>query len=172
MCGAQKSTQNTRLGLMGSEKTVKFPWQIVASDILGPLPRSKKGNCLLLVVTDWFKKYSLLHPMRNATAESIKYMENEVFLVFGVPQFIICDNRTQFVGKAFKKFAKAYEVQKIWYNARYHPQCNFVERMNRTIGAAIRSYVKDHKDWDQEVKKINCAINIAKQNPLGFLHSI
>lgn len=169
MCGAQKCSQNSRMGLMGSEKTVKFPWQIIATDILGPLPRSKKGNCFLLVVTDWFTKYSLLHPMRKATAENIvKFIENEVFLVFGVPQFIICDNGTQFAGRVFKKLAKTYEVQKIWYNARYHPQCNFVERVNRTIGAAIRSYIKDHKDWDQEIKKIGYAINTAKHESTGF----
>lgn len=42
MCGAQQSAQNSRQGLMGSEKTVHFPWQIIAVDILGPLPKSKK----------------------------------------------------------------------------------------------------------------------------------
>lgn len=169
MCGAQKCTQNARMGLMGSEKTVNYPWQIIATDILGPLPRSKRGNCFLLVVTDWFTKYSLLYPMKKATAEIIvKFVENEVFLVFGVPQFIICDNGTQFAGKVFKKLANTYEVQKIWYNARYHPQCNFVERVNRTIGAAIRSYVKDHKDWDQEIKKISYAMNTAKHESTGY----
>lgn len=58
--------------------------------------------------------------MRKAAAENItKFMENEVFPVFGVPQFIICDNGTQFAGRVFKKLTKTYEVQKIWYNARY-----------------------------------------------------
>lgn len=169
MCGAQKAALNSRNGIMRFEKTVDFPWQIIAVDILGPLPRSKKGNCYLLVISDWFSKYTLLHPMRKATAENIiKFMENEIFLVFGVPQFIICDNGTQFAGKEFKKLAENYQVQKIWYNARYHPQCNFVERVNRTIGAAVRSYVKDHKDWDKEIKKIAFAINTSKHESTGY----
>lgn len=89
-------------------------------------------------------------------------------MVFGVPQFIICDNGTQFAGKDFKKFAQNYEVQKIWYNARYHPQCNFVERVNRTIGAAVRSYVKDHRDWDKEIRKIAFAINTSRHESTGY----
>lgn len=76
MCGAQKAAQNSRYGIMRFEKNVDFPWQIIAVDILGPLPRSKKGNCYLLVVTDWFSKYTLLHPMKKATADNIKFMEN------------------------------------------------------------------------------------------------
>lgn len=169
ICGAQKVAQNSRHGLMKFEKNVDFPWQIIAADILGPLPRSKKGNCYLLVVSDWFSKYTVVHPMKKATAENIvRFIENEVFLVFGVPQFIICDNGTQFAGKEFKKLAENYQVQKIWYNARYHPQCNFVERVNRTIGAAVRSYIKDHKDWDKKVRKITFAINTAKHESTGY----
>lgn len=68
-------------------------------------------------------------------------MENDVFLVYGVPQIIICDNGTQFVGKVFKNLVEKYNVQKIWLNAKYHPQCNFVERSNKTVGTAIRSYI-------------------------------
>src|SRR5699024_4451212 len=140
-CAEQKVPGIARAGLMGSEKTVRFPFQIIAVDIMGPMPRSVSGNSYLLVVTDWYTKYVLLHPMRRATASSIvKFVEDKVFLVYGVPQFIICDNGTQFAGKEFKQLAQKYSVQKIWYNARYHPQCNFTERTNLTVGIAIRSY--------------------------------
>jgi hypothetical protein len=58
----------------------------------------------------------------------IRCIEDNVFLVFGVPQYIIADNGTQFAGKDFKTFTENYKVQSIWYNARYHPQVNFTER--------------------------------------------
>lgn len=172
MCGSQKVSSSGRFGLMGSEKEVRFPWQIIAADIMGPFPRSSRGNRYLLVVSDWLTKYTLLHPMKEATAHSVaKFVENDVFLVFGVPQFIIVDNGTQFAGSIFKSLAKTYEVQKIWYNARYSPQCNFVERCNRTIGQAIRSYVDKHKDWDKELKKIQHALNTAKHEVTSYTPS-
>ncbi|KAJ8975115.1 hypothetical protein NQ317_000957 [Molorchus minor] len=166
---SQKLANTARMGLMGSEKPVKYPFQIIAVDIMGPFPRSSKGNCYLLVVGDWFSKYTLLHPMRQATAQNVvKFIENHVFLAFGVPQFIICDNGTQFAGRVFKKLADTYQVQKIWFSPRYAAQCNFVERNNKTVGTAIRCYVEEHKDWDQELSKIQHAINTAKHEVTGY----
>lgn len=174
VCGAQKSSSKARMGLMGSEKKVNFPFQILAVDLVGPLPRSTHGYTHLLVVGDWFSKYTLLYPLRKATASNIiTFIENEVFLVYGVPQFIICDNGTQFVGKDFKKLVEKYEVQKIWLNALYHPQCNFVERSNQTIGRAIRCYIKEnhHKEWDKHLPEIRYAINSACHEVTGFAPS-
>lgn len=169
VCGAQKITNFNRMGLMGNEKNVCFPFQVIAVDLMGPFPRSSKGHCHLLVITDFFTKYTLMHPLRNATANAIvTYMENEVFLVYGVPQIVLCDNGTVFAGTVFKKLMNKYEVQKIWFNPRYSPQCNFVERYNQTIGTSIRCYVKEHKDWDLSLHQIQQAINTAKHEVTGY----
>lgn len=169
VCAAQKIPTDGPKGLMGTQKNVRFPFQILAIDIIGPLPRSSHGNSYVLVVADWFTKYSLIHPMRAATAINVvKFVENNVFLTYGVPQFIICDNGTQFAGHHFKNLAAKYKVQKIWYNARYHAQSNFVERTNKTIGSAIRSYVKEHKNWDKHIHEIQYAINSATHEVTGF----
>lgn len=162
ICQSQKLSNSTRLGLMGSQKPANFPFQIIAVDIMGPFPRSPRGFCYLLVVADFFSKYTILCPMRDATANNVvKFLEHQIFLVYGVPQFVICDNGPQFAGKTFKKLAQTYKVQKIWYTPRYAAQCNFVERNNKTIGQAIRCYLNEHKDWDRELSKIQFAINSA-----------
>ncbi|KAK4871448.1 hypothetical protein RN001_016470 [Aquatica leii] len=37
-------------------------------------------------------------------------------------------------------------------NARYHPQVNPTERVNRVLVTAISSYIKDsHRDWDKHI---------------------
>ncbi len=87
--------------------------------------------------------------------------KNSIFLVYGVPQIIICDNGTQFAGKTFKHLTDQYKI-KIWFTPRYSSQCNFVERTNKTVGTAIRCYIKEHKDWDAELPKIQFAVNTAK----------
>lgn len=159
-CAAQKIPRAAPFGLHGREKIARFPWQIIALDFKGPFPRSRSGHKYILVVGDWFSKYTLLLPIKRATARPVlKFLEEKVFLVFGVPQCIIVDNGKQFIGNAFKNFAKSYNVQKIWYNAKYHPQANFVEKTNDTVGTALRMYVKEHDNWDLEIPKIQCAIN-------------
>lgn len=164
ICSSQKSPNKARPGLMGKEKEVNYPFQLISMDLMGPLPRSSKGNTYLLVVTDWYSKYVLLHPLRQATTNGIcKFIEEQVFLIYGVPQVIVVDNGSQFVSKKFKSLCKEYFVKNIWYNASYHPQINFTERTNRTVGTAIRSYIADgpHKKWDENLAKIGWALRSA-----------
>lgn len=163
-CGAQKHPNGPKAGLMGRQKLVKHPFEIISCDLVGPLPRSKRGFCWLLVVTDWFSKWVMVQPLRRAThQEIINFLENTIFLTFGVPKYIMVDNGPQFISKAFKDFAKEYGVHKIWYNARYHPQVNFTERVNKVIGTAIRSYLTDneHNQWDLHIFKLASAIRSA-----------
>lgn len=174
ICSAQKTSTFARPGLMGQPKKVNFPWQYVSVDLLGPLPRSKNGYAYLLMVSDYFSKYCLFHPLKKATAPLIeKFLEEQVFLVYGAPQILACDNGVQFTGNIFKRLAAQYDV-KIFYNARYHPQVNAVERVNRVVEAAIRSYLKetDHCCWDQEIHKIGFALRTAVHEATGFSPSM
>lgn len=168
-CGAQKISNEARIGFMGKEKEVKFPWQVIALDLIGPFPRSKRGFTWLLVVGDWFTKYTVVHPLRHAKAKNITdFLENHIFLVYGVPQFVICDNAPNLSGRELRSLCDKYQVQKIWFNAVYSAQCNFVERSNKTIGTAIRCYVKEHVDWDLELPKLQQAINTARHEVTKF----
>lgn len=49
VCSAQKHSNKARPGYMGKPKNVSFPWEVISVDIMGPLPRSKKGNSYLLL---------------------------------------------------------------------------------------------------------------------------
>lgn len=66
VCGAQKIANSSRMGLLGTEKNVRFPFQVIAVDLMGPFPRSLKGNCYLLVITDFFTKYTLIRPLKKS----------------------------------------------------------------------------------------------------------
>lgn len=100
------------------------------------------------LIVDLFTKFVLLHSMRKAVASKIvKIIESEVFLVYGVLQVVIVDNRKQFIGNEFKKLCGVYKVGKIRFTPKYHAQANPVERYNRTVETAIRCYVgENHKN--------------------------
>jgi hypothetical protein len=170
VCASHKSPNVARPGLMGEYKNINFPFQLISTDLCGPLPRTKSGNQYLLVVVDWFTKYVLVKPLAKATSKSIiNFIENEVFLKYGVPQIIICDNGSQYISKDFKKFAENYKVQSIQYNARYHPQHNHCERINRILITAISSYIHEHhRAWDENIAKIVHAINTAKHEVTNY----
>ena len=54
ICHEQKVSSLGRMGLMGAPKNISIPFQLFSIDIQVPFPRSKSGNCYLLVIVDWF----------------------------------------------------------------------------------------------------------------------
>lgn len=170
VCASCKHSNLPQAGLMGKCRNISFPFQLLSADLLGPYPRSKHGNRYLLVVTDWFTKFVFIQPLAKATSRAIvKFLENNVFLIFGVPQIFVADNGPQFISREFKALMHKYKVQKIWFNARYFPQVNPTERVNKTIVTAIRSYIQgNHKSWDENIQKIAQAIRLGKHEVTKF----
>lgn len=96
VCIGHKSVQKSPSGLLGSRPTLTKPFQMISVDLMGPLPRSTKGYSFIFVVSDYFSKFVLTFPLRSANAAKIcEHLENEVFLLFGVPKYIISDNGSQ-----------------------------------------------------------------------------
>lgn len=169
VCAGQKSPNVTKLGLMGKPKEVNFPFQLVSLDILGPLPRSRKGYTTLLVISDYFSKFVLILPMRKASAQKVaELVEQHLFHIFGVPQVILSDNGVQFTSQVFRNLVQRYNTR-VWYTPRYHPQVNATERVNRVVITAIRSYIRNnHQDWDQHLSEIGSAIRSSVNEVTGY----
>lgn len=84
-----------------------------------------------------FSKFVRFFPLGKATAAVVrKRIEEEMLLVFGVLQYLICDNSNQFKSRSFKQMCRSYQV-KINFNALYRPQTNVAERVNRVLKTMI-----------------------------------
>lgn len=168
VCKSQKPEQRRPYGHMSSRK-VSRPWEIVSTDLIGPLPLSRSGNRYILVVTDLFTKYALLFPLRKATSQAVvKHIENDVFMIYGVPERLICDNGKQYVSSKFKKMVSSYGST-IVFNARYSPSANPTERVNRVIKTIIRSFIaKDQRTWDETLPKVGFALRTAVHEVTGY----
>lgn len=171
ICLGHKSSNVAPPGLMGDPKLVQRPWQMISTDLLGPLPSSyKRGFTYLLVVSDFFTKYTRLFPLRKATGKNIStILEEEIFLKFGIPDTIILDNGPQYISRDMKALADKYHIRHLFYNCRYHPQNNPVERVNKVLVSAISSYVgSDHRTWANYLPEIELAINTAVHEVTGY----
>lgn len=170
VCCSQKPIQKVPAGLMGRRPDISHPWQMISSDLVGPLPRSSAGHEYILVVTDYFSKFVVVIPLRTISAKNvIKAIEEQIFLMFGVPEFIIVDNGTQF-GRSndFKKFLDKYGVRPL-LNANYHPQNNPTERVNRVLKTVLSSYIDaNHRNWSDNLAHVSCALRTAKSESTRF----
>ena len=158
-CKEVKARSYTLRPPMGDQRVVERSFQHPYIDLLGPYPRSKRGNTILLIVLDQFSKFVFLKPLRQANSVNIvEYLESDVFNVFGVPETLMSDNGVQFISKVFEDLMLKYGVRHIC-TASHAPQANASERVNRSILSAIRSYLKeDQREWDNNISQIACAL--------------
>ncbi|XP_044313309.1 uncharacterized protein LOC123037310 [Drosophila rhopaloa] len=132
------------------------PWATVCADFVRPLPRSKHGNQMLLVLIDRFSKWTELVPLRTATAETLqKAFKERIIARFGVPKVVITENGVQFASRAFKKFLHDMGIKQ-QFKAPYTPQENPTERANRTVKKKAaqdqaRHYNLRRRQWNPRV---------------------
>nr|XP_041632108.1 uncharacterized protein LOC121502491 [Drosophila kikkawai] len=168
LCQKYKAEQKAQAGRMLTRQ-VDEPFGIVCADFVGPLPRSKAGNTMLLVFFDSFTKWVELVPLRKATTTTlIQAFRERIIGRFGAPKKLVCDNGTQFTSKAFRGFLREMGVE-LQYTAPYCPRENPTERANRTVKTMISQYVgSDQSTWDQLIPELSLAINTSISETTGY----
>lgn len=173
ICTSHKYPTHPTLGNMGRPKECSRPFQVLSMDLIGPLPVTRKQNTFILVITCCFSKYCSLFPIRRATAEIItRILEENIFLIHGIPSTIYMDNGKQFTSNILKNLLNHYKIPNIRFTPKYTPQVNTVERYNKTIMVAVSSYIEnDHRLWDVNLPKIQFAMNSSVNEVTGFTPS-
>lgn len=168
VCQRYKVDQKKPAGKMHFRKPVG-PWYTVTSDLVGPLPKSRKGNRFLLVFQDSYTKWVEAAPLKNATARQVSQKFLELILLrYGAPEEILSDNGSQYTSKLFTNLAREWNVTHK-FTAIYSPQSNPTERENRVLKTLISQYVRDdHRAWDEHLDEFKFAINTSVHDSTKF----
>jgi transposase len=153
-------------------RPVQDIWQSVSSDLIGKLPYSSRGNQYLLLFQDNFSKYVEFKVLRNATAQTVgDAFEKLILYRWGAPLVLTTDNGGQYNNQLFAGLAKQYKINHT-FTPPYSPQCNPVERTNRTIKGMIRRYCENnHKHWDKYIEQLIFAWNTSVHTSTGYTPS-
>ena len=146
------------------------PMEKIHIDFMGPYPLTKKGNRSILVIVDQFTKWIEVIPLPSQTAEvTARAAVNEFFSRFGYPLNLMSDQGTNFESDLFKEMCKLLKIHKA-RTTSYRPSANGqAERMNRTILAAIRSFIsKQQNDWDEFLPQIAAALRSSVNRSTGY----
>jgi hypothetical protein len=168
-CQTAKFSNEKPYGLMKPVPILK-PWDRVSIDLIGPLPKTSRGNEYALVIIDTCTNWPEVFPIRKsmATAEGCAEKALSVFCKWGFPSRIISDNGPQF---ASELWIKVMQLLGIWtvFTTPYHPQPNAVERTNRNIKAFFKKYCTDnHRSWDQFIYALLMALRSAIVKRTGY----
>ena len=149
------------------DRAVTEPWEVVAADIVGPLPRSKSENEYLLVMQDLFTKWIEVKPLRRATGPKIvEALDDMIINRWGTPDAILTDNGTEFLNVSLKDLAQGRNIT-LQTTPIYCPRANPSERVNRVLKTMISCFVgSDHRDWDKHLADFRFAYNTAYHEAL------
>ena len=143
------------------------PLTSVCIDIFGEFFIKTRHNEYLLVTTDRFRKFTKTIPMKgNSVVEVARCFVNKWVLNYGPPTEFISDNGGCFTSKVFLDVCIILSINNNFTTTYYSQANGQVERYNRTILAALPTYMADHtKDWDFYTD----ALTYALTNAYNFL---
>ena len=139
-------------------------------DILGPLPRTPRGNRYVLVISDYFTKWTESYALPDQTATTIaEKVVSEFVSHFGIPRQIHSDQGTNFESNVMAEICKLLGIEKT-RTTPLHPQSDGqVERFNRTLVEMLRGRLQpDQKDWDLQLSACMMAYRSSVHESTGF----
>ena len=92
---------------------VGVPMERLAIDIAGPLPKTNKGHKYILVISDYFTKWTQAFAIKDQEATTIaSILVNEIVSLFGVPKMLHSDKGSNFESKVFREMCKILQIDK------------------------------------------------------------
>ena len=167
-CTARKGPQGQSRAPLQQHR-VGAPMDRVAVDVLGPLPRTSRGNRYVLVAIDYFTKWMEAYPLPDQEATTVaEALVQGMFSRFGTPSELHSDQGRKFESQVFTAMCSQLGIRKT-RTTPLHPQSDgLVERFMRTLGAQLAlTTAPDQSDWDLQLPLILMACRSAVQESTG-----
>ena len=169
-CSAcQRRNPRTGSRMTLHQDLVGSPMERMAMDILSFKEQTTNGNTCILVVTDYFSKWTEAFALPDHQALTVAdTLVTEIFLRFGVPRILHSDQGPEFQSELIKEVCRLLEIQQT-KTTPYRPQSDGqVERFNRTLIAMLSKFCMDNKrDWDDHLPYMMCAYRASVNESSG-----
>ena len=146
-----------------------FPGARWSVDLVGPLPRTEKGNCYIMTAEDIFTRWPIAVAIPDKTAEEIADAFNKyVIAEHGSCEELLTDNAKELTGLVINDVAKTLGISKV-QTVPYNPNGNKVERYHRTLGQMLRTTITGSQTtWEDKLPYTLMAYRTSVHNTTKF----
>lgn len=151
--------------------------EMIAVDLVGPLPVTIHNNKYLVTMIDRFTRYCRMIPVSNIRAITVcKAILNEWFYRLGIPRKLLSDRGSQFTGEVMQTISHILGFKKLFTTA-YHPQTDgMIERLHRWLKSKLRitasvqnlEFENGIGNWDDFINVIEFHYNNTVNRMTGF----
>jgi hypothetical protein len=145
------------------------PFARVAVDIIGPLPKSSRGNRFALVSIDLSTKYPDAVPLKYIDSQTVAEALLDIYSRVGLPREILHDQGTNFMSSVMRRFNELLKVKRINTTA-WNPKCNGTcEAFNKCLKQMLKKISDDSpQTWDRFLQPLLFAYREVPQVSTGF----
>ena len=132
--------------------TITSPWPFARWGIniveLLPIAQSKKKKKLLLVATNYFRKWIEIEVFTSIKDKDVvQFVWKNIVCQFGIPQSIVTDNGSQFNSRVYRDFCHDLKIGNLYSTLRYPQSNGQAKASNKALLTALKSiYVRLRKN--------------------------
>lgn len=145
------------------------PFSHVQVDVVGPLPKTRRGHEYILTLIDVATRFVHGVPLRAVSAKSVVKILTEFFSMFGIPFKVQTDGASYFMGTVFTTFLHQLGITHS-VSSPYHPESQgALERSHRSIKASLTKLGLDgESSWDDDLAYALFALRDTPNSSHGF----
>ena len=153
---------------MMERRVMTEPFEVMAFDLVGPLPKGKGGCMYILTAVCMGSRWPEAIPLRTITARAVATGMVEIFARTGVPLQLLTDQGSQFLSSLVGHLCKDLGIDQI-RTAPYHPETNgVVERMHGTLKPMLSKASQLGLDWVSQLPFALFALRSAPNRDSSF----
>ena len=158
----------SRKAPMVARPALTQPFESVAFDLVGPLPKGKGGDRFILTNICLAKKWPEAVPVRNVSSGTMGQAMVDILCRTAIPCQLLTDQGSQFLGGLVRQLCKVLGVEQVNTTA-YHPQTNGVlERLHGTLESILTNTKDQGFDWVNHLPLAMAALRRMPNRDAGF----
>lgn len=145
------------------------PFSRIIIDIVGPLPRTQRGNKYILTVMDLVTRFPEAYPIPDISAVTVAEQLVRFFSSYGFCKELQSDQGSNFMSELMQVLIHKLGIKQLKSTA-YHPQSQgALERFHQTLKSIIKTFCVNYKDeWDSGLPLVLFACREVPVEGLGF----